>query len=76
MTSSTRQVYALAAACKWCGQVLTQFAPDGPFMVGKLAGLGYDRECPSAPNPDEGPMPNHEPGTPVVVNPRWQGGES
>jgi hypothetical protein len=35
-----------------------------------------DHQCPDAPNPEDGPMPGHEPGTAAVTNPMWTGAQS
>jgi hypothetical protein len=44
-------------------------SPDSPWKSGfdsfGSTDIG-DRECEAAPNPDDGPMPGHDPGTAVV----------
>jgi len=49
------------STCKYCKEIIKQTG-DGPWTRSKLGGLGDDPECVSAPNPDYGPMPGHEPG--------------
>jgi hypothetical protein len=52
------------ATCRFCGLTieLTE-APDARWSTGPYPGVsGRNPECPKAPNPSEGPMPDHEPG--------------
>ncbi|MGW1436786.1 hypothetical protein ACWD7M_16245 [Streptomyces griseus] len=53
--------YPKYSTCLHCGDVLTLTAEGARWAVANAP------ECPKAPNPDDGPMPGHEPGT--VVHP-------
>lgn len=65
------QIYQRAASCRFGEHALHRHGPDKPWVVSKRGGLGDDAECPDAPNPEDGPMPGHEPGTKAVTNPEW-----
>jgi hypothetical protein len=53
-----------AARCKHGDHVLSKAAPDAPWRD------AFDNpECQDAPNPEDGPMPGHEPGSPVLSPP-------
>lgn len=55
-----------AARCKHGDHILRQDAPDTAWVD------AFDgRECPDAPNPDDGPMPPHEPGSAILSPPAW-----
>jgi hypothetical protein len=58
------------STCKWCRAVIER-REGGPWERAQLAGLGYDHQCHEAPNPDDGPMPGHEPGTAIVNRPGY-----
>lgn len=58
--------YPKRSCCTYCGEVISLAEEGAPWTVGNLVG-GEDRECPKAPNPDDGPMPDHAPG--VVLHP-------
>lgn len=49
--------YPKRSVCEHCGYVIEQAADGAAWTVGN------GTECDKAPNPDEGPMPGHEPGT-------------
>ncbi|MEU6362178.1 hypothetical protein [Streptomyces albidoflavus] len=49
--------YPKRSICQHCDDPLQQAAPDGEWT------FGGGRECAKAPNPDDGPMPSHKPGT-------------
>lgn len=70
---SEPMIYQLALGCRFCGGVLRRYGPEDPWLVSSLLNQLGNRECPDAPNPDDGPMPGHEPGTPAVTNPEWPG---
>lgn len=53
--------YPKRSVCVHCEDAM-ELAADGAAWT-----VGYSRECPQAPNPDDGPMPGHEPG--VVLHP-------
>jgi hypothetical protein len=50
--------------CAFCQATLHKDGPDQPWKDP----FGGD-QCEHAPNPDDGPMPGHEPGSPVVARP-------
>lgn len=50
--------------CAHCGRSLHKDSPTDPWRD-----FSNNPECEIAPNPDDGPMPGHEPGTPVVRRP-------
>lgn len=55
--------------CRFGDHVIEQENPGDPWYDSTSMLGGYlNRECPGAPNPDEGPMPGHEPGV-IAVNP-------
>ena len=58
------------STCKWCGRVIQRRAGD-PWESAKIGVSGVDPECHKAPNPDDGPMPGHEPGTAIVNRPGY-----
>lgn len=62
------------STCAFCKRTIQQATPGAPWGLKKIGTPGYDSECPQAPNPDDGPMPSHRPGTPVVTNPEWEFG--
>jgi hypothetical protein len=56
------------STCRWCKRPIeraTETADWKSDFFSLLSGDG-NRECPEAPNPDDGPMPNHDAGTTVV----------
>lgn len=53
--------YPKRSVCEHCGDVISQATEGAPWTVGGL--FSDNPECPQAPNPDEGPMPGHTPGT-------------
>ncbi|MEE1737093.1 hypothetical protein PUR49_11380 [Streptomyces sp. BE147] len=55
--------YPKYSFCLHCGDVVAQSAKGARWVVGNSP------ECPEAPNPDDGPMPGHMPGT-VLHPPR------
>ncbi|MEW1630480.1 hypothetical protein AB0387_24300 [Streptomyces sp. NPDC089173] len=55
-----------AARCKHGDHPLSQDAPDAAW----LDAFG-GQECLNAPNPDDGPMPRHEPGSAILSPPMW-----
>ena len=57
--------YPKRSICAHCGEVISQAAQGADWVVAGL--FGDARECPEAPNPDDGPMPDHAPG--VVLHP-------
>lgn len=59
--------YPKRSTCQHCGYVIEQAADGAAWTVGSL--FGDSPECPQAPNPDDGPMPGHAPGT-VLHPPR------
>lgn len=57
-------------SCRWCRKILARYAGSDEWTSAAGPGLtGRSRECASAPNPDDGPMPPHEPGTAIVARP-------
>jgi hypothetical protein len=54
--------YPKRSVCVHCDDVIEQAADGAAWTRGNLLG-GDSPECPDAPNPDDGPMPGHEPGT-------------
>lgn len=49
--------------CRFGDHALEQQEEGGPWVSGYgMVYPGVTQECPDAPNPDEGPMPHHEPG--------------
>ena len=69
--SAPEPIYERAGSCRWCPRPLHRHGPGEPWMTAKRLNLGDDPECPERPNPEGGPMPYHEPGTPAVRNPDW-----
>jgi hypothetical protein len=67
-----RVIYERAMACRWCKQALHRYGPDEPWLVSMLGGIGESADCAECPNPEDGPMPGHEPGTKPVRNPDWK----
>jgi hypothetical protein len=56
------------AYCRHCGRPI-QREPGATAWTAALIGVpGRDHQCRQAPNPDDGPMPGHEPRD-VVVHP-------
>ncbi len=54
--------------CRHCGRPI-QREPGATAWTAALIGVpGRDHQCRQAPNPDDGPMPGHEPRD-VVVHP-------
>lgn len=53
------------STCRWCRRPIERASAASEWKSGFFGG-GGDRECPDAPNPYDGPMPGHEPGTAVV----------
>lgn len=53
--------YPKRSICEHCGDPIALAAADASWTVGN------GRECPQAPNPDDGPMPGHAPG--LVLHP-------
>lgn len=48
--------------CRWCKRMIEREPDSQDWTSSKLASVaGRNRECPDAPNPDDGPMPGHEP---------------
>jgi hypothetical protein len=70
------QIYQRAASCRFGEHILHRHGPGEPWVAAQLGGLGDSPECPDAPNPEDGPMPGHEPGTAAVTNPMWTGAQS
>jgi hypothetical protein len=68
----SERIYARSMRCQFCGLSLYKYGPDEPWFTAKVGTLGDDAECAAAPNPGDGPMPGHKPGTPVVRNPMWE----
>ncbi len=52
------------ASCLFCENVLQKASPDADWKD-PFGGT----QCGSAPNPEDGPMPYHEPGSPIVRKP-------
>lgn len=59
--------YPKRSLCQHCGDPIELAAEGGEWGMGTRH--GRSTECPQAPNPDDGPMPGHEPGT-VLHPPR------
>jgi hypothetical protein len=54
--------------CRFCGRVLRRSDADEPWTNYGVAGT-TSTQCEKAPNPDDGPMPPHEPGTKILTPP-------
>lgn len=53
--------YPKRTMCRFGDHTLSQASPDAQWLD---AWGGW--ECPDAPNPDDGPMPSHEPGAKIL----------
>lgn len=58
------------STCRWCKRPIQRMNDSPNFEWKSNFGLDSkdtgDRECEATPNPDEGPMPGHDPGTAVM----------
>lgn len=54
--------YPKRSICLHCQDPISQEVEDGDWGSPNLLG-GANSECHKAPNPDEGPMPGHAPGS-------------
>lgn len=57
------------STCRWCGGVIYRDGPNEPWTRNGIAGT-TSTQCQDAPNPEDGPMPPHEPGPAVLGPPR------
>jgi len=55
-----------------CGKTLRLMNEGDRWESPQLAGFGYNAECAAAPNPDEGPMPPHQPVDVIAWRPGYQ----
>lgn len=70
VAETAEQGFPQRTTCRYCKRVLERDATGAPWTSAKLAGLsGRDPECHAAPNPDDGPMPGHEPGSAILSAP-------
>lgn len=61
--------YPQLSTCRWCTRPIRREEPGGPWTSPRRAGFAPDPQCPSAPNPEDRPMPRHEPGTADLTPP-------
>jgi hypothetical protein len=54
--------------CKHCKRILRRNTAEDVWTNYGIAGT-TSTECEKAPNPDDGPMPLHEPGTKILTPP-------
>ena len=53
--------YPKRTTCRYCAGPLNQVGPDAEWLD-----PWGGRECAKAPNPEDGPMPPHKPGTAIL----------
>ena len=59
--------------CRFCGRAIELDVEGGDWTQGKLASVsGRNPECPKAPNPDESPMPYHQPQDVIAWRPGYK----
>lgn len=64
--ATNKEMWPQRTLCKYCDDPLSRTGDAEPWLS-----LGRNPECESAPNPDDGPMPGHTPGTAIMSPPAW-----
>lgn len=67
MTKPAKIIYALSL-CTHCNYVIRAYDPGGPWGVASPG--GDNTQCDKRPNPNDGPMLPHKPGS-IVLNPNY-----